>query len=146
MLAFALLGLCTATALALLAFQDNLRFFYAPSDVVERGVAPGQRIRLGGLVEEGSVQRQADGRTIAFTITDLAAERRVVYTGALPDLFREGQGVVAEGSLRPDGVFAASAILAKHDETYMPREVADALKRAGTWRGGEAEAAEGGGQ
>jgi cytochrome c-type biogenesis protein CcmE len=129
-LLLALLGLGTATALVLTAFQDNLVFFYSPSDLKEH--PPGGRsFRLGGLVEAGSVARQPDGVSVRFTVTDFKSAVAVTYTGLLPDLFREGQGVVAEGRLRPDGLFEAREVLAKHDEKYMPPEVTDALKRAG---------------
>ena len=130
-----MLALAGAAALALTAFQENLIFFYSPSDLAERELAPARPIRLGGLVEEESVTRQADGLTVAFRITDLSESVPVVYEGILPDLFREGQGVVTEGTLGPDGVFVASEVLAKHDETYMPPEVAEALRAAGQWRG-----------
>jgi cytochrome c-type biogenesis protein CcmE len=126
----ALLGLGTATALVLTAFQDNLVFFYSPSDLKEHPTA-GRSFRLGGLVEAGSLVRQADGVSVRFTVTDFKNTVGVTYTGLLPDLFREGQGVVAEGRLRPDGLFEAKEVLAKHDEKYMPPEVADALKRSG---------------
>lgn len=121
-----------ATALVLAAFQDNLVFFYSPSDLVEREVEPGRRFRLGGLVEEGSLQQ--DGATVHFIVTDLAETVSVSYTGVLPDLFREGQGVVTEGALSADGRFTAATVLARHDETYLPKEVADALKESGQWR------------
>jgi len=124
--------------LILTALQDDLLFFYSPTDLQAKPVAVDQRFRLGGLVAEESVERMEDGVTVAFTVTDLAHTIPVVYSGILPDLFREGQGVVAEGRLRPDGVFEASDVLAKHDETYMPPEVADALKESGEWRGDEA--------
>ncbi len=131
-LAVGLLG--GATALMLAAFQDSLVFFYSPSDLQAKG-APGERsFRLGGLVEDASVARSGDGRTVAFRVTDGAHAVAVTYRGILPDLFREGQGVVTEGRMRPDGVFEAREVLAKHDETYMPREVADALKQAGRWK------------
>lgn len=133
-LILALLGLGSATALALTAFQDNLLFFYSPTDLTTHTLAPGQRFRLGGLVEQGSVERRDQGRTIAFIVTDTAHEIRVVYTGILPDLFREGQGVVAHGRLRADGVFEADEVLAKHDANYMPPEVAASLQQAGQWR------------
>ncbi|MBI1205668.1 MAG: cytochrome c maturation protein CcmE [Azospirillum sp.] len=130
MLVLALLGLGTATALVLTAFQDNLVFFYSPTDLLSRPT--GERsLRLGGLVEQGSVRKLPDGVTTAFAVTDMANTVKVVYKGLLPDLFREGQGVVAEGRLGGDGVFVAREVLAKHDENYMPPEVADALKRAG---------------
>jgi cytochrome c-type biogenesis protein CcmE len=129
-LVLVMLGLGTATALVLSAFQDTLVFFYSPTDL--QAHPPGERgIRVGGLVEAGSVRRQPDGATVRFTVTDLKTSVAVTYTGLLPDLFREGQGVVAEGRLRPDGVFEAREVLAKHDEKYMPPTVADALRRAG---------------
>jgi len=124
----------------LVAFQDNIVFFNSPSDVIANKLAPGERIRLGGLVEDGSVER-LDGTTIQFTVTDTANELKVVYTGLLPDLFREGQGVVTEGAMGADGIFVADTVLAKHDETYMPREVADALKEQGHWMGEEGQEA-----
>ena len=130
-----MLALGGATALVLSAFEDNLVFFYSPSDVAARPVPPEQRIRVGGLVEPGSLARAADGVTATFVITDNAKTLRVAYRGVLPDLFREGQGVVAQGRLAADGTFRADEVLAKHDETYMPREVADAIKRSGEWRG-----------
>ena len=130
----ALLG--AATALVLSAFRDNLVFFYSPSDLVEREVEPGRRFRLGGLVEEGSIQR--DGATVHFVVTDLARTVPVSYTGVLPDLFREGQGVVTEGALDAQGRFTAATVLARHDENYLPKEVADALKESGQWRTTEA--------
>ena len=129
----ALLGL--ASALVLSAFEENLVFFFSPSDLQDKEVAPGQRLRLGGLVESGSVARATDGVGVSFRVTDGAASVRVTYYGILPDLFREGQGVVAEGTL-VGVVFEAREVLAKHDENYMPPEVADALKRAGQWQGG----------
>ncbi len=130
-----MLALAGAAALALTAFQENLIFFYSPSDLAKRELPPARPIRLGGLVEEESVIRQADGLTVAFRITDLSESVPVVYKGILPDLFREGQGVVTEGTMGRDGVFVASEVLAKHDETYMPPEVAEALRAAGQWRG-----------
>ncbi len=129
----AMLGI--ATALVLSALSDNLVFFHSPSDVVENSVEAGQRIRLGGLVEEGSVAR-SDG-TVLFAITDMKTTIPVRFAGIVPDLFREGQGVVADGQLDGKGNFIASEVLAKHDEKYMPPEVADALKRAGHWKEGE---------
>jgi cytochrome c-type biogenesis protein CcmE len=133
-LGLGLLG--AATALVLVAFRDNLVFFYSPSDLVEKEIAPGRRIRIGGLVEEHSVKREADGRGVGFRVTDGKTDIAVIYDGALPDLFREGQGVVAEGRLGTGGVFIATSVLAKHDEKYMPPEVADALKKAGRWQEG----------
>ncbi len=139
-----LLALGAATALILTAVSDSLLYFYSPTDLRERPVAEGQRFRLGGLVEEGSVDK--DGETIRFVVTDLVYTVPVVYTGILPDLFREGQGVVTEGSLDPAGVFLAANVLAKHDENYMPPEVADSLKESGYWEegvDGAADAAQG---
>ena len=129
-LALAMLGLGTATALVLTAFQDNLVFFHSPTDIREHPTGD-RAIRLGGLVEKGSLVRLPDGVTVRFTVTDLKNTVAVSYRGLLPDLFREGQGVVAEGKVRPDGLFEAREVLAKHDEKYMPPEVTDALKRAG---------------
>jgi cytochrome c-type biogenesis protein CcmE len=127
------IGLGSASALVLTAFSDNLVFFVSPSDLEKTDVA-GRTVRLGGLVERGSVVRASAGHTATtFRITDGANSVTVSYNGILPDLFREGQGVVTLGSLRPDGNFVASEVLAKHDETYMPKEVADALKKSGHW-------------
>jgi cytochrome c-type biogenesis protein CcmE len=134
MVGLGLLG--AATAMVLVAFNDNLVFFYGPSDLAEKAIGPERRIRIGGLVEQQSLVRQADNRGVAFRVTDGKTVIAVVYDGMLPDLFREGQGVVAEGRLRGDGVFAAASVLAKHDEKYMPPEVADALKKAGRWQEG----------
>jgi cytochrome c-type biogenesis protein CcmE len=125
--------LAVAVALMLNAFRDSIVFFNSPSDVAERHIAPGTRIRLGGLVKTGSLVHSNDLK-IRFNVTDGNREIAVVYQGVLPDLFREGQGVVAEGALDGSGVFAADTILAKHDETYMPKEVADALKKSGHWK------------
>jgi cytochrome c-type biogenesis protein CcmE len=124
--------LAVAIGLVLFAMRDSIVFFYSPSEVGEMGIAPGTRFRLGGLVETGSVVR-GEGTTIRFAVTD-RAKTVSTYTGVLPDLFREGQGVVAEGTLAPDGVFLADSILAKHDENYMPPEVAKKLKAQGLWR------------
>ena len=124
--------LALATGLVLIALRDQIVFFYSPSDVVSRDVAPGQAIRLGGLVKDGSWVR--DGQSNHFIVTDGATDIAATYVGLLPDLFREGQGVVAEGSMGPDGHFAASNVLAKHDENYIPKEVVDALKASGEWR------------
>lgn len=135
---FVLTGLAAlgaATALVLLALGDNLVFFHGPSEVVEQDFPTDRRFRLGGLVEGGSVVRDEDGLTVEFIVTDLANVIPVTFTGILPDLFREGQGVVAEGKLRADGVFVATEVLAKHDETYIPADVVDALKAAGQWQG-----------
>jgi cytochrome c-type biogenesis protein CcmE len=132
-----LLMLFAAAALVLNAFEESLVFFRSPSDLVASKAPPDRAFRLGGLVEEQSVTRRDDGLTIDFRVTDLAHSVPVTYHGILPDLFREGQGVVAEGRLRDDGVFVASEVLAKHDEEYMPPEVAEALKKSGQWREGE---------
>jgi cytochrome c-type biogenesis protein CcmE len=130
--------LALAVALVLGALKDSIVFFNSPTDVVEKHVKPGQRIRIGGLVKEGSVQR-GNSLAVHFEVTDGHSTIPVAYQGLLPDLFREGQGVVAEGKLR-DGVFIASSVLAKHDEKYMPPEVADALKKSGRWQEGSAPA------
>ena len=122
-----------AVALVLSALRDAIVFFNSPSDVMARHITPGARMRLGGLVKAGSLIR-GDNLKIRFAVTDGAHELPVVYQGVLPDLFREGQGVVAEGVLDGSGVFDADTILAKHDETYMPKEVADALKKSGHWK------------
>lgn len=126
----------SSAALVLNAVEDSLVFFYTPSDLAERTTPPENLFRLGGLVEEGSVR--TEGATTHFVVTDLKRTIPASYTGVLPDLFREGQGVVAEGTLGADGRFTASEVLAKHDETYMPKEVADALRESGQWREGEA--------
>ena len=131
----ALAGLLVAcagvsAALVLNAFRSNLVFFFSPSDVVAQQAPQARLFRMGGLVEGGSVQRQADGVTVRFMVTDTVQRVPVVYQGILPDLFREGKGVVAQGRLGPDGVFHAQEVLAKHDENYMPPEAADALERA----------------
>ncbi|MFP6758883.1 MAG: cytochrome c maturation protein CcmE [Alphaproteobacteria bacterium] len=128
-----------AAALVLTAFEDNLVFFFSPTEMQTKQLAPGQVIRVGGLVEEESVVRLEDGLTVSFVLTDTANTLPVRFTGVLPDLFREGQGVIAEGSMGADGVFVARDILAKHDETYMPREVADAIKDAGHWQAEDGE-------
>jgi len=130
----ALLLLGGAAALVLSAFEENIVFFQSPSDVVAGKVGNDRRFRLGGLVEEGSVDKSG-GETVTFRITDMAETVSVSYTGILPDLFREGQGVVCEGRI-VNGVFVADEVLAKHDENYMPPEVADALKKSGEWKGG----------
>src|SRR5690606_8296504 len=119
-----------AIMLILSAFQQNLVFFHSPSDIAGGKVSTEQTIRIGGLVEEGSVQRQADGLTVRFVITDTAVGIPVVYAGSLPDLFRAGKGAVAQGKLDADGIFQASQVLAKHDENYMPPEAADAIDQA----------------
>ncbi len=131
--------LALAAGLVLFALRDQIVFFYTPTDVTGKDLAAGTRIRLGGLVEEGSVEK-GDGGVVRFAITDTQNRLAVSYVGILPDLFREGQGVVAEGTLGADGSFKADNVLAKHDETYMPREVADALKEQGVWQGEEGSA------
>ena len=130
----ALLG--TASALVLSAFNDNLVFFYSPSDLTTKALPDGRRVRIGGLVETGSVKHEPDGKTIDFAITDGNTAVPVTYSGIVPDLFREGQGVVIEGRMDRDGTFRAASVLAKHDENYMPREVVDALKQSGHWQEG----------
>jgi cytochrome c-type biogenesis protein CcmE len=132
----ALGALALAVGLVLFALRDNIVFFYTPSELAQKRLAPGARLRIGGLVKEGEVTR-GEGRSVAFVVTDRTNDLRVTYTGLLPDLFREGQGVVVDGTLAPDGVFRADSVLAKHDERYMPREVADALKKQGVWKGDE---------
>ena len=124
--------LAGAVGLALSALNDNIVFFYSPSDLQAMDIAPDRSIRIGGLVEEGSVVHEDDGVTMRFTVTDGARTVPVIYKGQVPDLFREGQGVIAQGRMM-GGTFQASEVLAKHDEKYMPPEVADALKRAGEW-------------
>ena len=146
--------LAAAAALVLSASRESLVFFQTPSEIVAKAPAPDRRLRIGGLVEEGSVDRAAGG-TVRFRVTDGAAAVWVSYVGILPDLFREGQGVVAEGRLE-HGVFMADQVLAKHDENYMPPEAAETLKRSGYWQHmqdqvkgantGSAPAAAGGGQ
>ena len=128
----ALLG--GAVALALIALQDTVTFFFTPSQAAERSVPAGQRVRLGGLVEEKSVTKLADGVTIQFRVTDRAKAVVVHYKGVLPDLFREGQGVVIQGAFQPDRSFTATTVLAKHDENYVPKELADELKKQGLWQ------------
>ena len=118
------------TALVLTAFQENLVFFFTPSEVAANKAPQGRTFRIGGMVEKGSVKRQADGVTVQFTVTDTAKTLPVVYKGSLPDLFREGKGVVAQGQLGADGVFRANEVLAKHDENYMPPEAKLAVEKA----------------
>ncbi len=125
-----LVGIATATGLAINAFNENLMFFYSPSEVSAGKAPTNHPFRVGGLVTNGSVQRQEDGLTVQFDLTDNQKTITVQYTGILPDLFREGQGIVSMGRLRNDGVFVADEVLAKHDENYMPPEVADSLKTA----------------
>jgi cytochrome c-type biogenesis protein CcmE len=125
--------LALAAGLVLFALKDSIVFFNSPTDVVEKHVQPGTRIRLGGLVKPGTVQR-GDHLAVRFEVTDGNRAIAVNYQGILPDLFREGQGVIAEGMLEPGGAFKADSVLAKHDEKYMPKEVADALKKQGHWK------------
>lgn len=127
-----MLALGAAAALVLTAMNDTLVYFYTPSDLRTKHVSPDRRLRIGGLVEQGSVVHRGD--VVHFVVTDLMATLPVTYRGVLPDLFREGQGVVAEGKLDGEGQFRASEVLAKHDENYMPKEVADALKQSGQWQ------------
>ena len=137
-LAFVVCGMVAlgaAAALTLAAFEDSIVYFYSPSDVAEHKPPPDRRFRIGGIVVKDSVLRAADATSVSFRVTDTVNTIEVAYTGILPDLFREGQGVVAEGRLDEEGRFRADEVLAKHDETYMPKEVADALKESGRWRG-----------
>jgi cytochrome c-type biogenesis protein CcmE len=139
-MSFVLLGVATlgaAAALVLTALEDSIVFFYSPTDLVTREVPKDQRLRIGGLVEAGSVKRGADGVTVTFAVTDTANTVPVSFRGVLPDLFREGQGVVAEGRMVAGGLFRADEVLAKHDENYMPPEVAESLKKAGVWKGAQ---------
>ena len=127
--------LALAAVLVLSALKDSIVFFNSPSDVAEKKVQPGSRIRLGGLVKPGTLQR-GDQLAVRFDVTDGNRDILVRYQGILPDLFREGQGVIAEGTLEPGGGFKADSVLAKHDENYMPKEVVDALKKQGRWEEG----------
>ena len=131
-IALGILGL--AAALVLSALRDTIVFFHSPTEISERTISPGTRIRIGGLVKEGTVRRE--GFEVRFEVTDGARSMPVVFRGVLPDLFREGQGVVAEGVLESSQLFRADTVLAKHDENYMPREVVDALKKQGVWKDG----------
>ncbi len=130
--------LALAAALVLSALRQSIVFFNSPSDIVEQKISPGQRLRLGGLVKPGSITKGDDLR-IAFVVSDGKSDIAVGYQGIVPDLFREGQGVVVEGVIQPGGTFKADSVLAKHDERYMPREVADALKKAGRWQEGSGQ-------
>jgi cytochrome c-type biogenesis protein CcmE len=138
-MSFILAGLATlgiAAALVLTAFEDSIVYFHSPTDIATKSdLKKDRRLRLGGLVKQGSWQKAGDGLTHKFSVTDTAHDIRVAYKGIMPDLFREGQGVVMEGRLQPDGSFRADEVLAKHDENYMPKEVADSLKEAGMWKG-----------
>ncbi len=130
LIAAGLAALAVAAALVLNAFRSNLVFFFTPTQVAAQEAPVGRSFRIGGLVETGSVERQPDGLTVRFVVTDTAKAVPVVYSGILPDLFREGKGVVAQGRLDAEGVFRAEQVLAKHDENYMPPEAADAVERA----------------
>ncbi|GAA2862248.1 cytochrome c-type biogenesis protein CcmE [Aminobacter niigataensis] len=132
-IAGALAFLGAATALTFYALGQKASYFYMPADLQAATLEPGQRIRLGGLVENGTIVR-GQGTEVAFGVTDSEETVKVRYTGLLPDLFREGQGVITEGSFGSDGVFVADSVLAKHDENYMPKEVADSLKEKGVWQ------------
>jgi cytochrome c-type biogenesis protein CcmE len=134
--------LAVAVGLVLNAMSGSIVFFQSPTEVAEKHIAPGTRIRIGGLVKPGSVERGADLR-IKFEVTDGNKDVPVRYQGIVPDLFREGQGVVAEGKLEPEGYVAADTVLAKHDERYMPKEVVDALKKSGRWQEGSMDGAAG---
>jgi cytochrome c-type biogenesis protein CcmE len=136
MIASAGVVLAIAAALVLFALRDQIVFFYSPSELAEKSLPLGARVRIGGLVEKGSVVRNGDG-SVRFAVTDTAKTVAVAYHGILPDLFREGQGIVAEGTLAGDGSVTAETVLAKHDENYMPKEVVDALKAQGVWKEGE---------
>ena len=129
-IAFSLTALTSAAILVLNVFQSNLVFFFSPTQVVAKEAPIGKSFRIGGLVEEGSVKRQNDSTTVNFAITDTAETIKVFYTGILPDLFKEGKGVVAQGKIANDGIFYADEVLAKHDENYMPPEAAVALEQA----------------
>jgi cytochrome c-type biogenesis protein CcmE len=128
--AVGLIGLAVASIMVLKALKGNLAYFFSPTQVVSKEAPIGTNLRLGGLVKEGSLQREDDGLTVHFMVTDMVETVPVVYTGILPDLFREGQGVVAQGRLSPDGTFHAEEVLAKHDATYMPPEVSEMLKNS----------------
>ncbi len=130
--ALAVLGL--AAGLIMFALRDNIVFFYTPTQLAEKHPGPGARLRIGGLVKQGSLVK-GESRDVSFVITDNEKELATTYTGLLPDLFREGQGVVADGVLGSDGKFRADSVLAKHDERYMPRDIAEALKKQGVWQG-----------
>ena len=130
-IALGLLVIGVAVTLVLRAFNSNLVFFFTPTEVAENKAPTDRTFRIGGLVTAGSVKRQSDGLTVRFEVTDTAKTIPVTYTGILPDLFKEGKGVVAQGKIGQDGVFRAAEVLAKHDENYMPPEAAEALKRAG---------------
>ncbi len=129
-----LTALAASVALILVAFEDNVVFFYSPSDLLKKRPGPTQKLRIGGLVKKDSIKREPGVTEVSFEVTDLNNSVRVVFNGILPDLFREEQGVVAEGRYR-EQLFYATQILAKHDEQYMPPEVAESLKKSGKWKG-----------
>jgi len=129
-----LAALGIAAGLVLYALNDAIVFFYTPSEIAQKHISPGQRIRLGGLVEKGTLVKGTDGQVV-FTVTDMTSTMKVSFKGLLPDLFKEGQGVVAEGAMIGDGTFKADSVLAKHDEKYMPKEIVDKLKAQGQWKG-----------
>jgi cytochrome c-type biogenesis protein CcmE len=126
-------ALALTVFLVAMALREQIVFFKTPTDIVTEGLAPNERVRIGGLVKDGSVIRE--GQTINFVVTDTANDLPVSYTGIIPDLFREGQGVVAEGTVNAAGLFTADTVLAKHDENYIPKEVSEALKQQGVWQG-----------
>ena len=132
-IASGLVLLGAALALVLFALRDSIVFFYTPSEIAQKHITPGTRVRLGGLVEKGSLVKSADGQ-VNFAVTDMTSTMKVSFKGLLPDLFREGQGVVAEGAPTAEGSFLADSVLAKHDEKYMPKEIVDKLKAQGVWR------------
>lgn len=139
LIALVLLG--GAAGLVLNAFEDNIVFFYSPTELKTKQLKPDQRLRLGGLVEDGSLEKSANA-VVRFRVTDTANAVSVVYKGILPDLFREGQGIVAQGHMKGDE-FVAEEVLAKHDENYMPPEVADAIKKSGQWKQAETKGEQG---
>ncbi len=142
LLASAAVVLAIAVALVLNALRDSIVFFNSPTDLIEKHANAGRRMRLGGLVKEGTLSR-GENLAVRFEITDGKSTVPVVYRGLLPDLFREGQGVVAEGALDATGAFRADTVLAKHDESYMPKEVADALKKQGHWKANNGSSGQG---
>ena len=138
LIALAVAAIGGAAMLVLNAFQSNMVFFFSPSQVADKSAPQGREFRIGGMVQEGSLEKSGSDLNVRFVVTDFAHSVPVTYTGLLPDLFKEGKGVVAQGKLGNDGVFHADQVLAKHDENYMPREVADSLKQQGVWQhGGE---------
>ena len=130
----AIIAMAAAVLLAMWGLRDKASYFFTPAEVASGKAPEGRAMRLGGMVERGSISRQPDGVTIRFTMTDGEARTPVTYRGIVPDLFREGQGVITEGTFGTDGVFVADSVLAKHDENYMPKEVAESLKEKGVWQ------------